>query len=94
MTWSPGWASQERDRRSTIATLTEAGWNKVVAAAPGHVAAVRRLLIDRLTPTQLAALWEVGSSVAREALGDRCADDLMPEARPRRNASTMRAESG
>jgi DNA-binding MarR family transcriptional regulator len=92
-----GWVTRqthEHDRRSTIATLTEAGWDKVVAAAPGHVAAVRRLLIDRLTPTQLAALWEVGASLAREALGDRCADDLMPEVGPRRSASNMRSGSG
>lgn len=76
-----GWVTRhtsEHDRRSTVATLTDAGWDKVVAAAPGHVAEVRRLLIDQRTPTQLAALRDVGASVAREALGDRCADDLMP----------------
>ena len=50
----------------------------MVAAAPGHVTAVRRLLIDRLTDAQLAALRDVGALVAREVLGDRCADDLMP----------------
>jgi DNA-binding MarR family transcriptional regulator len=91
-----GWVtrqSQEHDRRSTVATLTDAGWDKVVAAAPGHVAAVRRLLIDRLSPPQLAALAEVGASVAREALGDQCADDLLPEAGPRRSASTTRSGS-
>jgi DNA-binding MarR family transcriptional regulator len=80
---SHGWVTRhtdERDRRSTVATLTEAGWEKVVAAAPGHVAAVRRLLIDRLTPAQLAALRDVGALVARDALGERCADDLLPDA--------------
>ncbi len=78
-----GWVTRhtdERDRRSTVATLTEAGWDTVVAAAPGHVAAVRRLLIDGLTRTQLAALREVGALVARAALGDRCADALIPDA--------------
>ena len=77
-----GWVTRhthEHDRRSTVATLTEAGWEKVVAAAPGHVAEVRRLLIDQRTPTQLAALRDVGASVAREVLGDRCATDLMPD---------------
>jgi DNA-binding MarR family transcriptional regulator len=71
-----GWVTRrthQHDRRSTIATLTDAGWDKVVAAAPGHVAAVRRILIDRLTPTQLAALSEVGESIVRDTLGDRCA---------------------
>lgn len=76
-----GWVTRhtdEHDRRSTVATLTEAGWDKVVAAAPGHVAAVRRVLIDRLTPTQLDALRAVGALVAHEVLGDRCADELIP----------------
>jgi DNA-binding MarR family transcriptional regulator len=79
-----GWVvrqAHEHDRRSTVATLTEAGWDKVVAAAPGHVAAVRRLLIDKLTDTQLAALRDVGALVARETLGDRWANDLMPDAK-------------
>ncbi|MCD4523689.1 MarR family winged helix-turn-helix transcriptional regulator [Nocardioides sp. cx-173] len=78
-----GWVTRrpdEHDRRSTIATLTEAGWDKVVAAAPGHIAEVRRLLIDGRTPEQLAVLRDVGVSVARQALGDRCADSLLPEA--------------
>ena len=79
---SQGWVTRhtdEHDRRSTVATLTEAGWEKVVAAAPGHVAAVRRVLIDGLTPTQLAALREVGGKVAREVLGNRCAEELLPD---------------
>jgi DNA-binding MarR family transcriptional regulator len=78
-----GWVARhtdEHDRRSTVATLTEAGWDKVVAAAPGHVAAVRRVLVDQLTPTQLRALGEVGAIVAREVLGDRCASQLLPDA--------------
>jgi len=77
-----GWIvrrTDEHDRRSTVATLTEAGWDKVVSAAPGHVAAVRRVLIDGLTPTQLESLREVGGRVAREVLGDRCADELIPD---------------
>ena len=74
-----GWVTRhtsEHDRRITVATLTEAGWDKVVSAAPGHVAEVRRLLIDPSTPTQLAALHDVGASVARATLGDRCPDQL------------------
>jgi DNA-binding MarR family transcriptional regulator len=77
-----GWVTRHtdvQDRRSTVATLTDAGWDKVVAAAPGHVTAVRRLLIDRLSPAHLAALREVGAVVARESLGDRCAEELLPE---------------
>ncbi|MFK8022812.1 MAG: MarR family winged helix-turn-helix transcriptional regulator [Ilumatobacter sp.] len=49
--------------RATNATLTDAGHAKVVEAAPGHVAAVRELLIDALTPADLDALIDVGSRV-------------------------------
>src|SRR6476620_10099723 len=34
------------DRRATNVVLTEAGWEKVVHAAPGHVGNVRALVID------------------------------------------------
>jgi DNA-binding MarR family transcriptional regulator len=49
------------DARATNARLTPAGWDKVVATAPGHVANVRHHVIDALTPAQvdqLAALSE------------------------------------
>jgi hypothetical protein len=36
------------------------------------------VLVDRLTPAQLTALRDVGAVVAREVLGDRCANDLLP----------------
>ena len=47
------------DRRATNAVLTEAGWAKIVQAAPGHVASVREFVIDALTPAQLAQLGRV-----------------------------------
>lgn len=49
--------------RRTVATLTPAGYRKVVEAAPGHVARVRDLVIDAVTPEQLAVLREVGTAV-------------------------------
>ncbi|MYR82246.1 winged helix DNA-binding protein [Streptomyces sp. SID5466] len=49
--------------RRTAATLTEAGYDVVVAAAPGHVAAVREYLIDDLGPQELAALRRIGAAV-------------------------------
>jgi DNA-binding MarR family transcriptional regulator len=49
--------------RATNATLTRAGYVKVVAAAPGHVAAVRALLIDALTPEQVRALTAIGARI-------------------------------
>ena len=44
------------DGRATNARLSPAGWDAVVAAAPGHVDTVRRHVLDSLTPTQLEQL--------------------------------------
>src|ERR1700727_126784 len=47
-----GWVRREScpgDGRFINAVLTEEGWQKVVATAPGHVSAVRELLVDVLT---------------------------------------------
>ncbi|MFJ9590825.1 MarR family winged helix-turn-helix transcriptional regulator [Streptomyces acidicola] len=49
--------------RRTNATLTEAGYEAVVAAAPGHVAAVREYLMDELEPQELATLRRIGAAV-------------------------------
>jgi DNA-binding MarR family transcriptional regulator len=51
------------DRRATNVTLTEAGWQKVVTAAPGHVHAVRRFVIDALTPKQVEQLSEISAAM-------------------------------
>jgi hypothetical protein len=48
------------DKRGQLAMLTEDGLAAIQAAAPGHVAAVRRYLIDQLSPQQLIALGEIG----------------------------------
>jgi DNA-binding MarR family transcriptional regulator len=47
------------DGRATNATLTDAGWEEVVQAAPGHVATVRAYVIDALSPDQVAQLSEI-----------------------------------
>ncbi|WP_374946867.1 MarR family winged helix-turn-helix transcriptional regulator [Agreia sp.] len=44
------------DRRATNAHLTDAGWEKVVATAPGHVGTVRENVIDPLTAADIADL--------------------------------------
>jgi DNA-binding MarR family transcriptional regulator len=44
------------DGRYTNAILTDTGYDLVVAAAPGHVAAVRELVIDALDDSALKAL--------------------------------------
>jgi DNA-binding MarR family transcriptional regulator len=54
-----GWVRREPcpgDGRFVNAVLTDTGWDKIVATAPGHVEAVRRLVVDALSPEQLAAL--------------------------------------
>ena len=51
------------DGRYTLAVLTDSGWDKVVASAPGHVAEVRRLVFDPLTKAQQKQLREVGRRV-------------------------------
>ncbi|WP_375424135.1 MarR family winged helix-turn-helix transcriptional regulator [uncultured Friedmanniella sp.] len=66
---SRGFLRREPDRedgRYTKAVLTDVGVAKVVESAPGHVTAVRELVIDALTPTQLSQLHEaVEAIVAR-----------------------------
>ncbi|MBM9468736.1 MarR family winged helix-turn-helix transcriptional regulator [Nakamurella leprariae] len=51
------------DGRSTLATLTQAGWHKVQATAPGHVATVRRAVFDPLSPEQVHQLREIGTHI-------------------------------
>ncbi|WP_218974642.1 MarR family winged helix-turn-helix transcriptional regulator [Streptomyces sp. NP160] len=47
------------DGRFTVAALTEAGWDVVVATAPGHVDAVRSHVLAPLEPEHLRALVEI-----------------------------------
>lgn len=58
-------ATDEADRRSTNAQLTPAGLAAVKAAAPGHVAAVRRLFMDALEPRQIDELALLMDQVLR-----------------------------
>lgn len=51
------------DRRSTVATLTPTGLDKVVASAPGHVDTVRRMVIDALSVEQIGQLARIGDAV-------------------------------
>lgn len=53
------------DRRATNVSLTEAGWAKVVAAAPGHVEAVRRFVIDALTAEQVEQLAVISAAMLK-----------------------------
>lgn len=51
------------DGRVTNARLTKAGWQTLVAAAPGHVANVRHHVLDPLSRKQLAQLREIGDAL-------------------------------
>ena len=53
----------DADRRGAYVVVTERGRKEIEVAAPGHVAAVRRLFVDRLTPGQLAAVAEAATEV-------------------------------
>jgi hypothetical protein len=50
-------------RTSVLATLTDDGWAKVAATAPGHVAGVRRLVFDPLTPAEARQRREIGRRI-------------------------------
>lgn len=53
----------DSDRRGAYVAVTRRGRRELEAAAPGHLRAVRRLFIDRLTPQQLASIAEVAEGV-------------------------------
>ena len=53
------------DRRATNATLTEEGWSKVVATAPGHVDTVRENVIAPLSAEDVAGLDRAMSAILR-----------------------------
>ncbi len=70
-----GWmrrAPDPDDGRATLAILTDAGWDKVVETAPGHVAEVQRLVFDGLTSTQVDQLRTIGARIVHVAQPDLC----------------------
>ena len=61
-----GWlrrAPDPADGRSTLATLTDEGWEKVRASAAGHVEEVRRLVFDPLTKAQQRQLQQISGRI-------------------------------
>jgi DNA-binding MarR family transcriptional regulator len=61
-----GWVRREPcpgDGRFINAVLTDEGWQKVLATAPGHVAAVRERLIGTLTEEEFAQLGAISAKV-------------------------------
>jgi DNA-binding MarR family transcriptional regulator len=61
-----GWVRRERvgtDGRGYQAVLTDDGYAKVLATAPGHVDEVQSLVFAALTPEQVAQLDEICSAI-------------------------------
>ena len=63
-----GWIRRqvcEEDARGQLAVLTDEGFAALEAAAPIHVASVRRHLFDQLSDQQVAALRDIGETLLR-----------------------------
>jgi DNA-binding MarR family transcriptional regulator len=66
------------DGRGAVVVLTEGGLRAIQAAAPDHVASVRRHLIDLLSSDQIAALGDITETV----LSHLATLDQQPARRP------------
>jgi DNA-binding MarR family transcriptional regulator len=63
-----GWVRREdcpSDKRGQIACLTDKGRDMLARSAPGHVAAVRQAVFDRLSPEQVSQLGDIMRVVAK-----------------------------
>jgi DNA-binding MarR family transcriptional regulator len=63
----------ETDKRGAFVVVTPRGRQAIEAAAPGHVAGVRRHFIDLLRPAQLRSLSTIAGTVL-DALAAECDD--------------------
>jgi DNA-binding MarR family transcriptional regulator len=54
----------EDDRRGQNCTMTNKGWETLVAAAPIHVAGVRRHFVDQLSAAEYEALGKAVGKIA------------------------------
>ncbi|MFI1969651.1 MarR family transcriptional regulator [Streptomyces cinnamoneus] len=62
-----GWVRREEcpsDKRGQLAVLTDEGFAMLRASAPGHVAAVRAAIFDRLTPEQARRFGDMCRTIA------------------------------
>ncbi|MBT3165455.1 MarR family transcriptional regulator [Streptomyces sp. Vc74B-19] len=57
-------APDPTDGRGCLLVLTETGWDTLREAAPTHLDSVRRHVIDRLTPEELATLGRIAEKIA------------------------------
>jgi DNA-binding MarR family transcriptional regulator len=58
------------DRRGAFVAATARGRRYLEAAAPGHLAAVRELFVDRLRPAQLDAIAQAAGDVLASLVGE------------------------
>jgi DNA-binding MarR family transcriptional regulator len=68
-----GWIERHpcpTDKRGQVARLTDAGMTLLRAAAPGHVAEVRRLVFDHLTAADVAHLRAITAKLLPALTGD------------------------
>lgn len=64
-----GWIKREEcseDRRGSWAVMTEKGWRAIVAAAPDHVASVRKRFIDQLSVREQENLTSAFNHLTKE----------------------------
>ena len=69
-----GWVRRERsadDGRGNLAVLTDAGWDVVRSAAPGHVDAVREAMFAPLTDEQTRVLGDALQAILEQLDPDR-----------------------
>ncbi|MFI5676785.1 MarR family winged helix-turn-helix transcriptional regulator [Streptomyces cellulosae] len=74
-----GWVRREdcpSDKRGQFAVLTDEGRQVLRKTAPGHVAAVRNAMFDRLTPEQQKSLGEIMQIVAEGLQPNEAGADL------------------
>ncbi|MGW4318027.1 MarR family winged helix-turn-helix transcriptional regulator [Streptomyces sp. NPDC004684] len=74
-----GWVRREdcpSDKRGQFAVLTDEGREVLGRTAPGHVAAVRQALFDRLSPEQQKSLGEIMQIVAEGLQPNEAGADL------------------
>jgi DNA-binding MarR family transcriptional regulator len=58
-------------RRVTLVQLTDAGWDVLVKAAPGHVETVRSLVFDGLGADEVAALEKIAGHIVERIEASR-----------------------
>lgn len=64
-----GWVKREvckEDKRGFWAVMTEKGWKAIVAAAPSHVASVRKRFVDQLSAKEQESLASIFTHLQKE----------------------------